>query len=267
MPFEFDNAINAIPLGAGVYDTPVEDRWDINGNANGGYLLALAASAMRAESGRAHPVSISMHYLSPAPAGPAQMHTEVVKAGRRLATVVGTMTRDGKDIVRSIGTFGDIDASAGPQSNMIPFPDLPSFEECGVRPSNPDLPPGLGSRLDMRLHPDDTGFATGNPKGEAHVRGWFAFKDGRPVDTMGLLLAADAFPPVMFNLFGLIGWVPTIEFTVHVRGVPAPGPIAAEFRSRVVQGGFWEEDGVMWDSTGAVVAMSRQLALVPLPQA
>jgi acyl-coenzyme A thioesterase PaaI-like protein len=89
MPFEFDNAINAIPLGAGVYDTPVEDRWDINGNANGGYLLALAASAMRAESGRAQPVSISMHYLSPAPAGPAQMHTEVVKAGRRLATVVG----------------------------------------------------------------------------------------------------------------------------------------------------------------------------------
>ena len=267
MPFEFDNAINAIPLGAGVYDTPVEDRWDINGNANGGYLLALAASAMRAESGRAHPISISMHYLSPAPAGPAQMRTEVVKAGRRLATVVGTMTRDGKDIVRSIGTFGEIDASAGPQSNMIPFPDLPSFDECGVRPSNPDLPPGLGSRLDMRLHPDDTGFATGNPKGEAHVRGWFAFKDGRPVDTMGLLLAADAFPPVMFNLFGLIGWVPTIEFTVHVRGVPAPGPIAAEFRSRVVQGGFWEEDGVMWDSTGAVVAMSRQLALVPLPQA
>ena len=266
MPFEFDNAINAVPLGSGVYDTPVEDRWDINGNANGGYLLALAASAMRAESGRAHPVSISMHYLSPAPAGPAQMRTEVVKAGRRLATVVGTMTRDGKDIVRSIGTFGDIDATAGPQSNTIPFPDLPSFDECGVRPSNPDLPPGLGSRLDMRLHPDDTGFATGNPKGEAHVRGWFAFKDGRPVDTMGLLLAADAFPPVMFNLFGLIGWVPTIEFTVHVRGVPAPGPIAAEFRSRVVQGGFWEEDGVMWDSTGAVVAMSRQLALVPLPQ-
>jgi len=131
MPFEFDNAINAVPLGEGLYDTPVEDRWDINGNANGGYLLALAASAMRAESGRAHPVSISMHYLSPAPAGPAQMRTEVVKAGRRLATVVGTMTRDGKDIVRSIGTFGDIDATAGPQSNMILFPDLPPLNvEC-----------------------------------------------------------------------------------------------------------------------------------------
>jgi acyl-coenzyme A thioesterase PaaI-like protein len=81
MSFEFDIATHATPQGNGVYDTPVEDRWDINGNANGGYLLALVANAMRAESGRAHPVSISMHYLSPAPAGPATTTCEVVKAG------------------------------------------------------------------------------------------------------------------------------------------------------------------------------------------
>ena len=36
MPFEFDHATRPTPLGNGVYDTPVEDRWDINGNANGG---------------------------------------------------------------------------------------------------------------------------------------------------------------------------------------------------------------------------------------
>jgi hypothetical protein len=60
------------------------------------------------------------------------------------------------------------------------------------------------------------------------------------------------------------GWVPTIEFTVHVRGVPVPGPILCEFTSSLTQGGYWEEDGVMWDSAGNVVAMSRQLALSPL---
>ncbi len=264
MPFEFDNATRPTPLGNGVYDTPVEDRWDINGNANGGYLLALVGNAMRAESGRAHPVSISMHYLSPAPAGPATTTCEVVKAGRRLSTVVASMSRDGRDIVRSIGTFGDVDASIGAHSNTLVMPDMVAFEDCPTRPANPDMPPGLSSRLDMRLHPDDISFTTNEPAGIARVRGYFTFKDGRPVDTLSLLLAADAFPPVTFNLFGMKGWVPTIEFTVHVRGVPVAGPIVCEFTSALTQGGYWEEDGVMWDSAGNVVAMSRQLALAPL---
>jgi acyl-CoA thioesterase len=264
MSFEFDIATNAVPLGNGVYDTPVEDRWDINGNANGGYLLALVANAMRAESGRAHPVSISMHYLSPAPAGPATTTCEVVKAGRRLSTVVASMSLDGRDIVRSIGTFGDVDASIGAQSNTLVKPQMVPYEDCPKRPDNPEMPLGLTSRLDMRLHPEDVGFSTNTPNGIARVRGYFAFKDGRPVDTLALLLAADAFPPVTFNLFGVKGWVPTIEFTVHVRGVPVDGPIICQFTSSLTQGGFWEEDGVMWDSAGTVVAMSRQLALSPL---
>jgi hypothetical protein len=266
MPFEFDSAVEPVALGGGDYDTPIHDRWDIGGNANGGYLLALVANAMRAASGRAHPVSVTMHYLSPGPAGHARTRTEVVKAGRRLATVVGTLSRDGKDIARAIGTFGDVDAGAGPREVTLQPPDLPPFEDCPGRSDKGPLPVGLSSRLDMRLHPDDTGFGRNEPPGVARVRGWFAFADGRPVDTLALLLAADAFPPVLFNLLGMQGWVPTVEFTAHVRGVPAPGPIACAFESRAVQGGFFEEDGAMWDSNGQLVAMSRQLALAPLAQ-
>jgi hypothetical protein len=174
------------------------------------------------------------------------------------------MSRDGRDIVRSIGTFGDVDASIGVQSNTLVKPQMVPYEDCPKRPDNPEMPLGLTSRLDMRLHPEDVGFSTNTPNGIARVRGYFAFKDGRPVDTLALLLAADAFPPVTFNLFGMKGWVPTIEFTVHVRGVPVEGPIICQFTSSLTQGGFWEEDGVMWDSAGTVVAMSRQLALSPL---
>jgi len=267
MPYEFDTAVFPTPLGNGLYDTPIEDRWDINGNANGGYLLALVVNAMRAECDRAHPVSATMHYLSPAPAGPAQTRCEVVKAGRRLATVTGSLERDGKSLVKCIGTFGDIDAVQQPIHVTATPPVLPPFDECPTRAPSTVVPMGLGTRLDMRLHPDDTGFSRNEPTGEALVRGYFAFADARPVDTLALLLAADAFPPVMFNLFGMQGWVPTIEFTVHIRAVPAPGPVACVFRSRVIQGGYWEEDGEMWDSTGTCVAMSRQLALAPLTNA
>jgi acyl-CoA thioesterase len=82
------------------------------------------------------------------------------------------------------------------------------------------------------------------------------------VDPLALLLVGDAFPPAVFHLPLPPGWVPTIEYTVHVRGVPAPGPLACVFRSQFVQGGLLNEDGEMWDSKGRLVAQSRQLGLI-----
>jgi acyl-CoA thioesterase len=35
------------------------------------------------------------------------------------------------------------------------------------------------------------------------------------------------------------------------------------FRSQFVQGGFFNEDGEIWDSAGRLVAQSRQLGLTP----
>ena len=60
-----------------------------------------------------------------------------------------------------------------------------------------------------------------------------------------------------------VAWAPTLELTVHVRGVPAAGPLRCRFRNRFMQNGLFEEDGEIWDSRGAIVAQSRQLALIP----
>ena len=98
--------------------------------------------------------------------------------------------------------------------------------------------------------------------GTATVRGWFEFGDGRPVDTLGLLMIADAFPPPVFNIPVPRAWVPTIELTVHVRAVPVGTRVACVFRSRIIQGGLVEEDGEMWDQAGNLVAISRQMALL-----
>lgn len=259
----FDAAVAVTAAGGGIYDAPIRDGWDINGNANGGYLMALVGNAMRAESGRSHPISVNMHYLSPGPAGEGTVTTRIMKDGKRFTTVAATLSRDGRDLVTALGVFGDVDSSVPPHSVSLDRIEVPPFEECPAREAA-NSPLGLHNRLDMRIHPDDTGFARGEPTGEALCRGYFSFRDGRDSDTLSLLLTADSFPPVMFNRFGMQGWVPTVEMTVHVRGVPAPGPITCAFRSRVIQGGMWEEDGEMWDSNGQVVALSRQLALAPL---
>ncbi len=57
--------------------------------------------------------------------------------------------------------------------------------------------------------------------------------------------------------------MPTIELTVHVHKRPVPGWIGASFRTDHINAGFLEEDGVLWDELGDVVALSRQIAVVP----
>ena len=60
-----------------------------------------------------------------------------------------------------------------------------------------------------------------------------------------------------------VAWVPTLEMTTHVRGVPEPGWLRCKFTTRFITGGVLEEDGEVWDASGRLVAQSRQLALMP----
>lgn len=258
---EFD-AATAIDPASGTGQ--IVDGWDIYGNANGGYLMALAARGLRAIAGRPDPVTVTGHYLAPGRPGPVSVDGSVVKAGRRFATVTGRLHRGGSPILQVTGSFGDLSQPTSAYEHLVCGPpELPPYEECVPRTDPGGLAPALMNRLDLRMHPDHVVRPDGPRSGRAEVAGWFAFADGRPVDTLALLLVCDAFPPAVFHLDMPPGWVPTVEYTVHVRGVPAPGPVRCVFRSQFVQGGFLNEDGEVWDSRGRLVAQSRQLGLTP----
>ncbi len=118
------------------------------------------------------------------------------------------------------------------------------------------------SRVDVRIDPE---LAEPGAGGRAEVAGWIRFSDGRPVDTMGLVLFADAFPPSLYSLLGRVGWVPTIELTVQVRRRPKPGWIRVRLRTTDLTGGILVEDGELWDIEGNLVARTRQLAMLLPP--
>lgn len=238
----------------------VQPGWDIGGNANGGYLLAIAGRAMAEVVGR-RPLTITAHYLRPAPAGPCGITVDVVRAGRRLATVSATLSQEDRPVVQLLGTFGDQQPGGPRRFSGTPF-DIAPFDECVTRPPTNELP-GLVDRLAQRLHPADADYQSGEPSGEPIVRGWFALADDEPIDAFGLLLASDAFPPPIFNTGLPVAWVPTVELTVHVRGEPVPGPLRCRFRSEFIGDGLLNEDGEIWDDSGALVAQSRQIALMP----
>lgn len=263
----FGVATAVAPVGGGSYRAEIADGWDIVGNTNGGYLLSLAGRAMCLEVDRPDPVTLTAHYLSPARPGRAQIDTQLVRAGRRFATVQARLRSDDRDLMTLVGTFGDLGATEGTPGELVRAapPDLPAPEDCAVLPPEEPTTPAFWRRVDVRMHPDDVGFMVGRPSGTPRVRGWFSLRDDEPADTIALLTVVDAFPPTVLNSGLAAGWTPTLELTAHVRGRPVSGWLACSFESRFVNGGFIETDGEIWDASGRLVAQSRQLALVPKP--
>lgn len=259
MKFALDTAVKAIDNG---YAANIVDGWDVGGNANGGYLMAIGARAMAAAAGRAHPVALSAHFLTPAGPGPIRITPSAAKSGRRFATVRASMAAPEKPLVELLGSFAELEGIEGPVRIDAQPPDLPPPEECvSLQPDPRGFPPNLLANIDLRLHPDDAKFVSGQPSGRPLFRGWLRLID-EPVDAFALLLAVDVFPPTVFNANMPIGWTPTLELTAHVRGQPQPGWLRCRFSTRFITGGMLEEDGEVWDESGRLVAQSRQLALI-----
>lgn len=255
--------------GVKTFSGRVHAGWDIMGNANGGYLMALAGRALALATGRPDCITLTAHFLAPCPATDIEIDVTPIRSGRRFGTATAEMRAmiDGtsKRVLQVLATMGDLASDpGGPTAAVHGQPPITAFDDCVILSTTSvnDFA-HIHGRLATRGEPADIGFREGRPSGTAMMRGWFAFADGRLVDTRALLLASDAFPPAVFNLDVGTNWVPTVEMTVHARAIPVPGPVACYFSTRHLQNGLLEEDGEIWDSAGRLVAQSRQLALAP----
>jgi acyl-CoA thioesterase len=257
---DFDVETSLVPIGLGRWSTEVSNRWNIGANPNGGYLVASVLRAMSEVSSHLDPLTVTSHFLRPGLGGTTgTVEAELVRAGRSLSTVSGRLIQQGKRRVEVLAGFADLSDEHEPVMTIAP-PDLPPVGECLERSGleqGVDLP--IMDRVTVLLHPDQ---ARAGQAGEPVVSGWIKFTDDRQPDSLSLTLFADAFPPSLFGTLGFVGWVPTVELTVHVRRQPAPGWIRARFSTSDLTGGRVIEDGQLWDSTGALVAQSRQIGLL-----
>lgn len=124
-------------------------------------------------------------------------------------------------------------------------------------------PPEFHRHVDVRLHPADAAAFLGDYAPVPSFRGWFRLPDEEPISDHAIVMATDAFPPAIFNSRFTPGWTPTVELSVQIRNPTPAGWLAARLTTRFVTGGMLEEDGELWDEGGRLVALSRQLALVP----
>jgi acyl-CoA thioesterase len=257
---------SAVSGGSGRWAGRLEEGWDVTGVTNGGYALSLATRSMEGELEGRSLISVTATYVNPSTAGPVDISVETLKQGRKMSTLRATVSRDGKNLFHATGVYAEAMRSASERDIVAGDPpDLPPPDKCvRMEPTEgAPFPPRFSRQVDVRVHPDDAAAFFGDYAPTPTFRGWFRLLDDEPMSTHAIVVATDSFPPAIFNSRFAPGWTPTVELSVQIRNPEPKGWLGARFTTRFVTGGMLEEDGELWDGTGRLVALSRQLALVP----
>ncbi len=250
----------------GRFGAELDPQWTIGGKPNGGYLLSVLARAATSGGVHDHVIAASAHYLRAPEPGPAEIEIEPLRLGRSASQVRARMGQGGQACVEALFTLSHLEPGTSsywdggvPGISTSKYADLPRLV-----PHLPDgNPVAILHQIEVRLDPGSTGFTAGHPSGRGELRGWLALPGGEDFDPVSLLFAVDAYPPATFDI-EFSGWVPTLEMTVYVRGLPAPGPVRVLQRANLIEAGRVDESCFVWDRTGRLVAHGTQLAGVRL---
>lgn len=232
--------------------------WCIQGVPNGGYVLAIAAKVLAQLLPHKDPLGINAYYFAKTQPGPVTCVAEILRSGGSTSHAMVRLYQDDELKVQCTAAFTDINKLHGETIIQNPAPIITAYNDCIRLP----IPDGLSlpRQVQQRVVPGVEKVMMGEPNNSGEFSGWMDFSDGGEIDLFALLLFTDSAPPPVFTYFGPLGWVPTLELSVQIRARPCPGPIQYQFTSHNLTNGVVDEDGILWDSQGQLVAISRQLA-------
>jgi acyl-coenzyme A thioesterase PaaI-like protein len=267
----FTAAMTLREVDAGVYDGELDKHWTIGAKVHGGAMVALCANAGRAacdaEASKLEPVAVSANFLSAPDPGPMRLHTAIRKRGRRISVVDVELTQGERTAVHAVVTLGEpehYDDGIEPLLSANPVLDLMAPEPPdGVEPIGPGHPLAglvhLGEGCDVRpLLSTMEPVTDGRPP---VLQMWARPRDVAP-DPLFALLCGDLSAPVTYAV-DRTGWAPTVQLTALLRRVPVDGWLRVICTCVEIGQDWFDEDHIVVDAAGRLVAQSRQLAMVP----
>ncbi|MGF6888014.1 acyl-CoA thioesterase [Nocardia sp. GAS34] len=259
----------------GRYAGVIAPIWTIGKKLHGGTMVATTAAAatrrlrqVAPELTDMLPIAASTDFLGAPDPGEVEYEVRVRKTGRQICLVDSSLIQGGRTLVHTALTFGHLD-DAAPVYNADRFPDMPAEPPADAMFYTPDSPMArlvhVSQGASLAIDRDWARFLDGET-GEPRLRLWLRPRaaDERDPDVAAYfaMMAGDISPPVSANL-GSFGWAPTIQLTTYLRRRPAPGWLRVIATAQTIGERMFDEDQLVLDSTGAVVAQSRQLALIP----
>jgi acyl-CoA thioesterase len=258
--FRTDTAVERDPGGG--WRAVIDPAWSGPPGPNGGYIAALLIRAIRAEVGDPGrtPRSITIHYLRPPADGEVTVAVTIERSGRTATTASARMVQNGKETCIALCVLGLTEGFESAAEWSSPAPEVPPPES--IEPLDTSfIPPRIFDQLEMRMLFGGIPFSGGE---EALAGGWLRTKLPGPLEPELIAMYTDAWWPAPFPRLDGPMLAPTLDLTIHFRGMPPPGEhehVLARFVSNTSAEGLFDEDGELWSADGKLLAQSRQLAL------
>lgn len=244
-------------ISEGCYRAQVSSNWSIMSAPNGGYLMALLGEAMSRYAKLAAPVQITVNYSAKTQElAPLDIQVERFALSRQFDRLQATARQGDRVVLQAFGTFmADYEKEHNGEEKLL---NLAPKEECKTRAGMPGLT--VFDQVEMRLDPASAGWTKGDTADFSEIYGWMRIPSVEQWSATSLMMACDTCPPSIFVSHGALGWVPTIEMSVHIKDIPKSQWLKARFHSKYLGKSLLQEDGELWDEDDNLVAVSRQLA-------
>jgi hypothetical protein len=231
------------------------------GALHGGAPAALLAHAFMAAapSGEMRPARITYEFVRPVPLGPLGVQVQVVRPGRRITLLDGSLTDpDGVEVVRAralLMVAAEVDAEA-----VTP----PPFSAPQAAAEN-DWPQ---ARPMFATHAMDIRFVEGRFREPGPSTAWFRLRQpliaGEPASGLERLVAAADFGN---GIASVLSWDEHTfinpDLTVYVEREPAGEWVALQSQMRVTQGSVAMAESVLWDERGRIGRAIQALLVGP----
>lgn len=270
--FSEETSVTPVAGRPGRYATTFTGAWMGPRAPQGGVVAATTLRAMTAELDHpAHRLRTSTTvFASMVPEGPAEVDVEVLRRGRSVSQVQGTV-RAGTETApghRTLAVFGR--ERSWYEFTELPVPQVPAPEDCEPIPD--DRPPGsiydvpFWGRLDAANvdfhHPWETGWQGGRARA---VR-WIRYRDtprlaDGSVDLLAYVPLLDVIPGAAFHWLGPTTeriFAPTLDLTVHFLDVTDDEWMLQVLRMRRATHGYGSGEMELWSRDGRLLAHASQ---------
>ncbi|MDO9378419.1 MAG: thioesterase family protein [Nocardioidaceae bacterium] len=216
----------------------------------GGLVAGLCLNAGTPSLGEGRvPRSLTVLFLEPAPEGPLELRSTLLREGG--ASAVVAVEAVGAARATLVGGRSRGDSAL----DTVRPPDVPGPQDC----PDLDLPVEFvpfSRHLQLRSATEARPLSGGD---RAELVAWARFVEDAPLDAAALAMLVDVMPPALYGATANPVAVPTVELTVSFTEAPvATGWVLLRIATRTAAGGWCVDDSEVWDDRGRLLAQARQ---------